>query len=201
MFFVDKAWLATLATAIGLLAFLPYLKSTLVGEVRPHVLSWVVWGITTTIVFLAQRAAGGGVGAWPVGVSALIAYAIAIAAYTKRADIQITRADWAFFTGALAAVPLWLLTHDPLVAVLVVTTVDVLGFGPTLRKAMRSPQSESALFFALIVVRNVLVLLALESYSMTTALFPMAIGLMALMVLSVVLFSRWRERQSLHPRI
>lgn len=187
---IDKAWLSAIATAISVLAIFPYLLSTLRGTIRPHVMSWTIWGITTSIVFWAQRAAGGGVGAWPVGFSALVAFVIAITAYTKRGDVHIARADWVFFVTALAAIPLWLATNNPLAAVLLVTAVDILGFGPTLRKAYDFPESESLLFFSLIVVRNVLVLMALESYSLTTALFPAAIGSMAAVVAVVVVTRR-----------
>ncbi|UOD51706.1 hypothetical protein DHf2319_12770 [Orrella daihaiensis] len=177
------------------LAIFPYLLSTVRGIIRPHVMSWTIWGITTSIVFWAQREAGGGVGAWPVGFSALVAFLIAATAYTKRGDVRIVRSDWVFFLTALAAVPLWYATNNPLLAVLLVTTVDILGFGPTLRKAYDRPESESLLFFSLIVVRNVLVLMALESYSVTTALFPAAIGTMAATVAAVVVTRRLKLRQ------
>lgn len=193
---IDKAWLSAFATAISVLAIFPYLISTLRGAIRPHVMSWTIWGITTSIVFWAQREAGGGVGAWPVGFSALVAFLIAITAYTKRGDVRIVRTDWVFFLTALAAIPLWHATSSPLVAVLLVTVVDILGFGPTLRKAYDFPESESLLFFSLIVVRNVLVLMALESYSLTTVLFPAAIGSMATVVASVVVFRRHKFKQA-----
>lgn len=187
---MDKTWLSAIATAISLIAFLPYLVSTLRGAIRPHVMSWTIWGITTSIVFWAQREAGAGVGAWPVGFSAIIAFMVALLAYSKRGDIHIMRSDWVFFLTALAAIPLWYLTDSALLAVLLVTTIDVLGFGPTLRKGYAQPQSESLLFFSMIVVRNILVVLALESYSVTTALFPFAIGSMAAVVFTVVLTRR-----------
>lgn len=187
---IDKTWLSIIATTISILALFPYLLSTLRGAIRPHVMSWTIWGITTSIVFWAQREAGGGVGAWPVGISAGVAFLIAITAYTKRGDLRIVRTDWVFFLTALAAIPLWYATSSPLLAVLLVTTVDILGFGPTLRKAYDLPHSESLLFFCMIVVRNILVLMALESYSLTTVIFPAAIGSMAAVVAVVVVTRR-----------
>ena len=187
---MDKTWLSMIATAISVIALLPYIYSTLRGNIRPHVMSWTIWGITTTIVFWAQRESGAGVGAWPIGFSAAVAFLIAGIAYSKRQDIRIASGDWVFFLGALAAIPLWWATDSPLLAVLVVTTVDVLGFGPTLRKAFHFPDSESLLFFYMIVLRNTLVLFALEAYSTTTALFPAAIGTMAMVVIALVTIRR-----------
>src|SRR5690606_38246789 len=102
------------------------------------------------------------VGAWPIGVSGVITIRIAFLAYVKRSDIAITRTDWVFFVSALSSLPLWYFTSDPLWAVVVLTIVDVLGFGPTIRKVYRFPHSESLLFFALFAVRNFIVIMALE---------------------------------------
>lgn len=186
----DKATFATIALLISGLSFIPYIWSIFRGSVRPHVLSWSIWGLTTTIVFLAQRTAGAGVGAWPVGLSAALAFLIAALAYVKRGEIRITSTDWLFFALALSALPLWYVTDNPLWAVLLVTGVDILGFGPTIRKAYHQPQSESVLFFGLIILRNVFVLMALEQYSLTTALFPATIGTMALVVAATVVSRR-----------
>ncbi len=59
------------------------------------------------------------------------------------------------------AIALTLLTSNPVWAVAVLTVIDVLGFGPTLRKAYACPHSESMAFFALFLVRNLIVILAL----------------------------------------
>lgn len=179
--------LSAVAIALTLIAFVPYIGSILAGTTRPHVFSWVIWGSTTCVVFLAQFAAKGGVGAWPIGVSGAITLLIAWLAFVRRADITITRRDWLFFVAAISALPLWYLTADPLWAVVILTFVDLLGFGPTIRKVYAAPHSELLLFFALFAVRNILVVLALEVRSVTTVLFPAVIataclGLIALMV-------------------
>jgi hypothetical protein len=181
-----KIWLGMLAIALTLIAFIPYIQSTLHGKTRPHVFSWVIWGLTTFVVFLAQLQSGGGAGAWPIGISGVITIGVAWLAYLKRADTTITRADKWFFIAALAALPCWYLSADPLWAVVILTVVDVLGFGPTLRKAYFFPHDENMNFFALFMVRNLVAILALEHYSLTTLLFPAVIALMCLMVIIVV---------------
>jgi hypothetical protein len=167
-----KGVLSAVAMGLTLAAFYPYLRGILRGTVKPHVFSWVIWGTTTFVVFLAQLKARGGAGAWAIGLSGAITIVIAALAYAKRADVAITKTDWAFFSCAMSSVPIWYLTADPLWAVVVLTLVDLLGFGPTLRKSYALPHSESLVFFGLFLVRNVLVILALEHYSVTTVLFP-----------------------------
>ncbi|MBK8163995.1 MAG: hypothetical protein IPK65_12965 [Gammaproteobacteria bacterium] len=185
-----KELLSAIAIALTLAAFLPYIRSIVKGEIRPHVFSWVIWGSTTFVVFLAQLADGGGAGAWPIGISGGITIVIAVLAYIKRADTTITKLDWLFFTLALWSLPLWYATSDPLWAVVILTFVDVLGFGPTVRKAYHFPRSESPLFFGLFAARNLLVILALEHYSLTTVLFPAAIAIACALLIGLIFHRR-----------
>lgn len=179
-----------LAIVLTLIAFLPYIASTLRGQTRPHVFSWVIWGITTFIVFLAQVKDGGGAGAWPIGVSGIITIGVAIIAYLKRADITITTLDTVFFVAAVSAVPLWYFTADPMWAVVILTVVDLLGFGPTLRKAFHSPHEENLTFFGLFLLRNLLAIVALEHYSVTTVLFPAAVALACFLLILLIAYRR-----------
>jgi len=155
-----KEILSGVAIVLTLMAFIPYIRAILGGAVKPHVFSWVIWGATTFLAFLAQLEDKGGVGAWPIGVSGSITIFIACLAYLKRADVTITKTDWLFFVAALSSLPLWYFTSDPLWAVILLTTVDVIGFGPTVRKAYHFPYSESLLFFGLFAMRNLLVMIA-----------------------------------------
>ena len=189
-----KDIISALAIALTLIAFLPYIASTWRGQTRPHVFSWVIWGITTFIVFLAQVKDGGGAGAWPIGVSGVITIGVAIVAYLKRADISITRLDTLFFIAAVSAVPLWYFTADPMWAVVILTVVDLLGFGPTLRKAFHFPHEENLTFFGLFLLRNLLVILALEHYSVTTLLFPAAVALACLSLILLIGYRRTLNR-------
>ena len=139
--------LSAVAIALTFIAFYPYIRSILQGKIKPHLFSWVIWGSTTFVVFLAQLEDGGGAGAWPIGVSGVITIGVAIMACWKRSDITITRTDWMFFLAALSSFPFWYFTSDPLWAVIILTTVDVFGFGPTVRKAYIYPFEEQLTLF------------------------------------------------------
>lgn len=179
-----------LAIVLTFVAFYPYIRAIRTGTVRPHIFSWYIWAVTTFIVFFAQLKGGAGVGAWPIGVSALVTLFIAVLAYRRRADISITRLDWLFFVMALSSLPLWFWTEDPRWAVVILTTVDLLGFAPTVRKAYVDPYSESIVFFGLFTGRNLCVILALEHYSVTTAMFPAAIGTVCVLMMVMLALRR-----------
>jgi len=185
-----KAILSAIAIALTFAAFIPYIRAIIIGTTRPHVFSWVIWGATTFVVFFAQLEGKGGVGAWPIGVSGIITIFIAFLAYLKRADITVTKTDWLFFVSALSSLPLWYFTSDPLWAVVILTAIDVLGFGPTVRKVYRFPHSESLLFFALFAARNLIVIVALETQSVTTVLFPAAIAAACMLLIAMATYRR-----------
>lgn len=187
---MHKELLSAAAILLTFIAFAPYIRGILKGTLRPHLFSWVIWATTTLIVFAATLQGGGGVGAWPIALSGLITLYIALHAYRHRGDRAITRLDWLFFLTALSTLPLWYLTSDPLLTVIILTTVDLLGFGPTLRKAYYYPHEEGIALFAIYSVRNLLVVAAMESYTLTTLMFPVMIALACLVVILVITLRR-----------
>jgi hypothetical protein len=186
MDFNIKLIFSVIAIVLAIIGFVPYIALILRGQVKPHVFSWVIWGITTTIIFFAQLEAEGGVGAWPIGLSGFVTIFIAILAYIKRGDATISKLDWGFLIVALASLPLWYITNDPLWTVVILTTVDMIGFGPTFRKAYHRPFEESRVFFIIIILRNVCSVVALEAYSVTTVLFPFCLAVGALVLLVIL---------------
>ena len=179
-----------IAILLALIGFVPYIALILRGQVKPHVFSWVIWGITTTVIFFAQLEAEGGVGAWPIGLSGFITILIAILAYLKRGDSTITRSDWGFLMIALASLPLWYMTNDPLWTVIILTTIDMIGFGPTFRKAYNRPFEDSRVFYIIMILRSVCSIVALEAYSVTTVLFPFCLAIGFLIILIILQYRR-----------
>lgn len=186
----SKELLGAAALILTFAAFYPYVRSILRNETRPHLFSWMIWGAGTFVVALAQFADGAGIGAWPIAVSGIITVLVALLALFKSADTGFTRSDWVFLLLAMSALPLWYFTESPLAAVIVLTIVDLLGFGPSVSKAYKDPYGENALFFALGALRNALVTGALEHYSWATMLFPAAVGMACLLFVGLILFRR-----------
>ncbi len=185
-----KEIFSILAIALTFIAFIPYIRSILQGKTKPHVFSWIIWASVTFIVFLAQLADKGGAGAWPIGVSGIITLYVAILAYLKKSDMEITKKDWFFFIIAMAAIPFWYLTSNPLWAVVILTAVDLTGFAPTFRKAYSYPYEEQLIFFFLMASRNLIAIMALENYSLTTVLFPAATALACILFIQMVIYRR-----------
>jgi hypothetical protein len=187
-----KELLAAAAIVLTFAMFVPYIRSIHRGRTKPHAFSWIIWSLGTLVVFFAQLAGRGGFGAWPIGVSGIVTGYIAVLAYRTHSDRSITRSDWVFLAVALAALPCWFLTSNPLSAVVLLTAVDLAGFGPTFRSAYSRPYDERLRFYSLGVLRNGLAIAALEHYSLTTVLFPAAVGIACAVFVAMVAYRRAR---------
>lgn len=185
-----KEILSAIAIVITFIAFIPYIRSILQGKTKPHTFSWIIWASVTFIVFLAQLSDKGGAGAWPIGVSGVITLYVAILSYFKKSDSMITKKDWLFFIVAMGSLPFWYFTENPLSAVLILTSVDLIAFAPTFRKAYSYPYEEQLTFYFLMANRNFIAIMALQNYSLTTVLFPTATAIACLIFIQMVIIRR-----------
>lgn len=98
-----------------------------------------------------------------------------------------TRIDWFFLCAALSAIPIWMLTDDPTISICLVTLIELAGLGPTVRKTLHDPWSESLAYFALCALKYALALLAPSRWNVAVAFYPSvniiaSIGICALMI-------------------
>jgi hypothetical protein len=182
--------LGALAVTIGMVGYAPYLWSILKGSTKPHLFSWFIWATLTAIAFAIQISEGAGAGAWVTGITAAVCFLIS-ALSLKFGEKNITRSDWATFIAGLAAIPLWLATSNPLYAVLLITVIDALGFWPTFRKTWHKPYEEALIAHFLSGTKWVFAVLALEQFTLNTALYPVSLILMNWVFVSMAL---WRRR-------
>ena len=143
------------------------------------------------ITFFAQVFTGAGAGAWVTGISAVAVLGIALLSLSK-GDKEVTIFDWICFSGAVLGIILWRATNDPLVAVIIVVIADTIAFMPTFRKAYIRPKEETMSLFVLSAAKYVVSLLALSTFSATTALFP---AVLVASNLALVLLLIVRRRQ------
>ncbi len=133
--------------------------------------SWLIWGLSCGIGWEVQLAEGGGWGSCAMIMNAV--YCLGIAVWSLRVGTKdIKKIDGIILMVTLSAIPLWLLTKNPLWSVLIVIMIDGLGYGPTIRKSWNKPYEEAALSWALSCVFFILSIMALEKYKLTTYLYP-----------------------------
>lgn len=157
------------AIILAIAGNVPYLRDVVTKKIEPHPYTWLVWSVVSAVTFFGQVAKGGGIGSIPTGVAE--AFTIVIFLFSLRNGFHnIARRDTYFLIIALLGLIPWALTNDPTVSVVIVVSIDVVAFIPTLRKAWHRPKSENPGLFVMNVLRHVLTLLSLEAYNVATTL-------------------------------
>lgn len=184
-----KPYLGIIAVCLGLAAYIIYISGTLKNKIKPHAFSWLLWTLTTAIVFIAQWTKGGGSGSWSTGVTCIVCFAIGIISLFKY-DKKYTLTDIAFISVALLALIPWFFTKDPTASVVLIASIDVLGYGPTIRKSYYYPHEEKAISFGLNSVKHFFSFLALQNYIVATWIYPASQIFMNGLVVILILIRR-----------
>ena|SRR3990167_7023075 len=168
-----KLTFALVAALLAVAGNLPYLIDIVKKRVQPHAYSWFVWSIVSAITFFGQVAKGAGVGAIPTAASEI--FTIIIFFFSLRYGFKkITKTDNLFLILALVSLIPWLITKDPTLSIIIVVTIDLLAFTPTLRKTWRYPKSETPTLYLMNVLRHTLALFSLQAYNIATTLHAIA---------------------------
>jgi hypothetical protein len=170
----NKDILGLIASTITIASYVPYLWSVNRGITKPHAFSWILWAFQTALACAALLVKGAGAGAWSTGISAAFCGAIAIMGLYK-GHRSVSRLDWIMFGIALAALPLWYVTDDPLWSVLLVMLIDGFAFVMTFRKAWVLPHEEMAISYLLYAISLLISLFALTQYNFITFAYPVFI--------------------------
>ena len=167
-----KNVLGIIATFLVFIGYIPYLKDILKGKTKPHLYSWFLWTFVTLITFALQISGGAGIGAFVTLAAATMCIAVIILGFIKKSKVKIVWIDTVFLILAFIALGLWLIAKQPVLSAILTTIIDLLGFAPTVRKSWENPYSETLAFYYLNSFRWSLGVIALQKYSIVTALYP-----------------------------
>lgn len=184
-----KILLGILTILIGLVSYSFYFRDIFKGKTKPDAFSWLIWGFLASIIFFAQIIKGGGAGAWVTALTAFMCLLIAITTFL-RGDGRIKVIDAVSLSGAAVGIFLWKYTNDPLAAVILITTVDMVGFVPTFKKSFRNPYEETVITFSLNGLKFAVAFAALQSFNTVTWLYPAANVLMNGSLVTMLLLRR-----------
>ena len=191
-----KYILGWVSVVIALVSYIPYLRDIRSGKAKPHIFSWLLWGVMAFIGYAAQLAEGAGPGAWTTGFSAVFCVIIAVYAF-RNGEKNITISDWISFICAWLAILLWRFTHQPLWAIVLTSLTYALGYYPTFRKSWVHPNQETLFVYTLGGLKYLFALSALISFNWTTALYPITVFGLNLIFIAMVLL----RRNTLQPKL
>ena len=184
-----KDVLGILSVSMAIVAAVIYIVQTLRGEVRPHPLSWFLFGILSATGYWVQRDQGAHQGSWTLLAMTIICF-LFVAASVARGERSFSRREWAFAVAGGAVFILYLFTRGANVAAALTTIVDALGYGPTFVRGWAHPRKDSVTSFALNGAKFVPSLLAMDPISFATSFYPATLLVLNLAVAVMLVVRR-----------
>ena len=172
-----KETIAIIAACLAIVGNVPYLIDVIKKRVQPHPYTWFIWTIVSCVIFFGQVARGAGVGAIPTAASeifTIIIFVMSLRYGWKSGFKNIVKSDTYFLIAALLGLIPWILTKDPTISVIIVVTIDLIAFTPTLRKTYRHPETETPMLYSMNALRHFLALFSLQAYNIATMLHSLA---------------------------
>ncbi len=167
--------LGGIAVSVSFAAYAPYFWAIYKGTTEPHAISWLIWSVLDAVAWIGQIRGGAGAGAWATACTSIACIAIFACSLRSIQTFKFPITDWLCLGGASAALLYLLFAKNPLLAIMLVTTIDTIAFIPTYRKAYRKPYSEAALTYGMCAGYYLLSILAVNTVSIITILFPLVL--------------------------
>lgn len=185
-----------LLTSIALLiGFTPYLIDIFRGKTKPERTTWFLWSVLGTIAFFSLWAEGA---TWSLilpGLDTLIVITIFVLSIPYGVGGLIKR-DIISLVIALFGLLLWLITKEPLVALVVTLGVDSIGAMLTVIKTYEMPESETLFAWCMAVVAGIFGALSVGEWAPSLLLYPAYIIAANAAVAATILLGRKRRNAS-----
>ncbi len=171
--------LSGLAIAI---AYIPFIRGTIQGEVVPNRASWLVWFVQDVLLAASAIMAGVGPAAVMPVVWGLGAGAMLILSVTKGTPGAFTGLEKACLVLSGLGLLLWATTGSPRLALVAGVSAACIGGLPTVVKAWVKPWTETMSGWSLLTLGTVFSSLAIREWTFDSGLLPIVIGLFQLSV-------------------
>jgi hypothetical protein len=162
-----KIIFAVLAIIVSITGYYPYFRDLFRSRTQPHMYTWLIWMSTQSIAVAGIWRGGGGWGAIYLIVSLACVVSVFLLSF-RYGSRNITTFDTVALVAAFAALGVWWRLNDPVLAVVVATMIDLIGYVPTYRKSFEEPWSETAGTWLVFVAANILSIFALGAYNVLT---------------------------------
>ncbi len=198
---LDPGFIAV-AVVLRLLGNAGYLIGTWKGRVKPNIVSWFFWGVTALVAFAVQISKGAGPEAYvtlAIAVGPLAVFAMIIHRGSYKVNLSYSDKWCAALT--MFGMVLWLITNNPVSALLMSILADIASSIPTILKSYLAPHTEHALPYTLSIVSMVVTLLTINNWGITHWAFPAYILLINLTFVVLILMPKgWRRHKRRRTR-
>ncbi|MCK5476277.1 MAG: hypothetical protein KAI71_06915, partial [Candidatus Pacebacteria bacterium] len=176
-----KLIIAIIAASLVVIAYIPYFKDIFARKTKPHLFTWLIWGITQGTAIAVLLHGGGKFGSISLIVGAVLVFIVFLLSF-KYGTRDVTVSDKVVLALALLAIVVWWKLDSPLVAVLMVSAIDGMGYIPTIRKSFKDPWSETLSFWGIMTIICLLTIFANAEYNLLTVTYLLVLFIANLFV-------------------
>lgn len=195
-------WFIYVAAGMRIFGGLAYVRATLEKRARPHAVSWIIWATTPLITFIAGLSSigfkPGSVITLALGISPILVVLAALK--TDRRLFRIDSFDATCLTIAGLGIIFWMLSQNPLIAIVMAISADAVSTLPTIRKTIRKPKSEYPLTYFISASSMLIALLATTEVAFETFAFPVYALIMNTVIVGLALRAHRKAKRKTKKR-
>jgi len=184
-----KTVFGILSGIIGLIAFIPYIKESILHDSQPHPFTWLIFSITQGAGAGITWEGGGKEGSFLLLIGSILCLVIFLLSLKNSSSI-ITKSDIAILSIAFLAIALWLFLEAPILSILIISGIDAIGYVPTFRKSYTQPQKEPISIWASFILANCFAMLALGEYNILTLSYLLTITVANIALVTFLIIRR-----------
>ena len=184
-----KEILSFIGMFLAVYGLIPYYKGIFARTNKPHAFSWMIFAIVTGIATVVQFAEDAGPGKWILALNSFMCLTIALLAI-RFGEKDIRRTDWVALAFAFLAIPLWVMTNNPLWAVLIAMGIEVSAYYPTIRKSWHKPYEEVAQTWFIGGFMFLISVAALDKIVFVSAAYPAFVATLNFILVAILLYRR-----------
>lgn len=166
-----------------------YLKDVFSGTTKPHMFTWLIWAIMWFIGFGIQITNEWWVGSYILLYFSIIPTIVFLYAL-KNGDKNIAKIDYIFLLLAWIALILWLAMDLAKLSVIILLSIDLLAYLPTIRKSFYEPYWETARMYALVNVWYIISILTFDTINFENTFYPAGLITINILFITYLLIRR-----------
>lgn len=172
-------YIVIFAVLINSIGWLLYVKDTIKGNTKPNRVTWWIWALAPMIATIAALSDWVTWSVLPVFISGFMPLLIFISSfYNKNSFWKLWKLDYFCLILALLAVVLWIVTKNPLLAIIFAVLADLIAGIPTVIKMYKFPETETVYTFMTWLFSALSAFLVIQEWRMEEYLFPLYLAIM-----------------------
>ena len=184
-------YLVIIGAIVQLIGIYAYIRDTLRGKTKPNKVSWLMWSIAPLIATVAAILKGVTWAVLPVFMSGFAPLLVFIVSFVNKESYwKLEVFDYICGALSLLALILWGITKEPIVAIIFAIASDGAASVPTLIKAWRHPETETASAYITGLINSLTSFGAIRLIIFSELAFPIYLAI----VNSMLIFSVYKKK-------